>query len=86
VIRKAGEEIWGRTSGKMAPEDKETWLWNEEVQNIVKKKKVLRKEWDRAGNQDDKEKYKEAKKEAKQIVIYNYNKPVLMNIMFAHFC
>jgi exonuclease III len=68
VIRKAGEEILGRTSGKKAPADKETWWWNEEVQNIVKKKKVLRKEWDRTGNQDDKEKYKEAKKEAKQIV------------------
>jgi hypothetical protein len=34
----------------------------------VKLKKILRKEWDRTGKQDDKEKYKEAKKEAKQIV------------------
>jgi hypothetical protein len=60
VIRKAGEEILGRTSGKMAPADKETSWWNEEVDNIVKKKKILRKKWDRTGNQDDKEKYKPA--------------------------
>jgi hypothetical protein len=52
----------------MAPADKETWWWNEEVQTFVKKKTFLRKEWDRTWNQDDEEKYKEAKKEAKQIV------------------
>jgi hypothetical protein len=32
----------GKTSGKGAPQDKETWLWNDEV----KKKKDIKKKWD----------------------------------------
>jgi hypothetical protein len=51
----------------MAPADKETRWWNKEVQVVVKSKNVLKKEWDRTGSQNDREKYKEAKKLAKQI-------------------
>ena len=43
VMRKAGEEMLGRTSGKRAPADKETLWWNDEVQRMVKRKKKLKK-------------------------------------------
>ena len=36
VIRKAGEDVLGVTSGKEPPDDKEAWWWNEEVQNVLK--------------------------------------------------
>ena len=68
VLRRAGEEVLGKTSGKKAPADKEAWWWNEEVQQIVKRKKILKKEWDRSGREEDKEQYKAAKKEAKRAV------------------
>ena len=68
VLRRAGEEALGKTSGKKAPADKEAWWWNEEVQQIVKRKKILKKKWDTSGSEEDKEQYKAAKKEAKRAV------------------
>ena len=68
VMKRAGEETLGRTSGKSAPADKETWWWNEEVQRSVSKKKELKKKWDTSGSQEDRERYKEAKREAKRTV------------------
>ncbi|KAG8235719.1 hypothetical protein J437_LFUL016354 [Ladona fulva] len=43
IIRKAREEILGKTSGKGPPEEKETWWWNEEVQKEIKEKKEAKK-------------------------------------------
>lgn len=68
MLRRVGEEALGKTSGKKAPADKETWWWNEAVQRIVRKKKALKKEWDTTESEEDKERYKEAKKEAKRAV------------------
>ncbi|KAK3889077.1 hypothetical protein Pcinc_006952 [Petrolisthes cinctipes] len=39
-----GEEIFGRTSGRDPPNDKETWWWNEEVVESIKLKKSAKKE------------------------------------------
>ena len=54
----------GKTSGKKAPADKETWWQNKEVQQVVKWKKALKKKWDTSGSEEDREEYKEAKLEA----------------------
>ena len=64
ILLKAAEEVLGKTSGKKAPADKETWWWNEEVQQVVKWKKALKKKWDTSGSEEDREEYKEAKQEA----------------------
>ena len=67
-MRESAEEILGRTSGKCAPADKETWWWNEEVQAAIKTKKTLRRIWDRTGDQADKQRYKRAKVDARRKV------------------
>ena len=68
LIRRIGEETLGRTTGKCAPDDKETWWWNDEVQAAVKKKKTLKRVWDTTGDQRDKEVYKAAKANARRKV------------------
>ena len=61
ILLKAAEEVLGKTSGKKAPAYKETWWWNEEVQQVMKWIKALKKKWDTSGSEEDKEEYKEAK-------------------------
>ena len=69
IMREAAEEILGKTSGKKAPVDKETWWWNKEVQSSVNRKKAFKKLWDTSAEEGDKRKYQEAKKEAKRAVV-----------------
>ena len=61
ILLKAAEEVLGKISGKKAPADKGIWWWNEEVQQVVKWKKALKKKWDTSGSEEDREEYKEAK-------------------------
>ena len=68
AIRKGGEEVLGKTSGKGPPADKETWWWSEQVKQAVKAKKMAKKKWDLSGLQEDKMAFKEAKKRAKKEV------------------
>ena len=66
VILRIGEEVLGKSSGRKPPNDKESWWWNEEVQEQVKNKKEAKKKADLSGIEQDKEDYKQAKKEAKR--------------------
>nr|XP_027227214.1 uncharacterized protein LOC113819172 [Penaeus vannamei] len=66
-LRKLGERLLGRTSGKCKP-GKETWWWNDEVQESLKRKKEAKKTLDMENNDENKEVYKLAKKEAKKSV------------------
>ena len=68
AIRKAGEEVLGKTSGKGPPADKETWWWSEQVKQAVKAKKMAKKKWDLSGLQEDTIAFKEARKRAKKEV------------------
>ncbi|XP_069993536.1 uncharacterized protein [Penaeus vannamei] len=66
-LRKLGERLLGRTSGKCKP-GKKTWWWNDEVQESLKRKKEAKKILDMENNDENKEVYKLAKKEAKKSV------------------
>ncbi|XP_049958245.1 uncharacterized protein LOC126474815 [Schistocerca serialis cubense] len=68
VIRKTGEEVFGLTSQRGVPGDKEAWWWNEEVQKVVKEKKDAKRKWDMSRSAEDGQAYKRAKKEAKRAV------------------
>ncbi|XP_046988751.1 uncharacterized protein LOC124594424 [Schistocerca americana] len=68
AIRKTGEKLFGLTSGRRVPKDKEAWWWNEEVQKVVKEKKDAKRKWGMSGSAEDGQAYKSAKKEAKRAV------------------
>ena len=49
--------------------DRETWWWNEEVQESIKEKKEAKKAWDKIINENTKKIYKEKKSKAKKAVL-----------------
>ena len=61
-IREAAKEILGEASGK-CKEAKETWWWNSEVQEAIKRKKELKRARDADGTENANELYKVACKE-----------------------
>ena len=48
--------------------DRETWWWNEEVQESIKEKKEAKKTWDKIRDENTKKIYKEKKSKAKKAV------------------
>ena len=42
-ILRVGQEVLGMTTGRRPPGDKETWWWNDKVQEVIKAKKVAKK-------------------------------------------
>ncbi|KAK3556277.1 hypothetical protein QTP70_007055 [Hemibagrus guttatus] len=44
VIRETGKKVMGVSSGKRK-EDKETWWWNEKVQDSIQRKRLAKKKW-----------------------------------------
>ena len=67
MLRKTAETVLGVTFGKRKG-DRETWWWNEEVQNSIKEKKEAKKAWDKIRNENTKKVYKEKKIKAKKAV------------------
>ena len=66
-ILRAGKEVLGESSGKIW-ENKETWWFNEEVQQKAQAKKMKKKRWEVTRLDGDKEYYKQCSKEAKRTV------------------
>ena len=64
---KTAETVPGVTFGKRKG-DKETWWWNEKVQESIKEKKEAKKAWDKIRNENTKKIYKEKKSKAKKEV------------------
>ena len=48
--------------------DRETWWWNEELQETIKEKKEAKKAWDKIRNENTKKIYKEKVSKAKKAV------------------
>ena len=67
IVRESARKVLGVTSGRRK-EDKETWWWNEEVQESIREKRMAKKKWDRLGDNKSKQQYKESSRKTKQEV------------------
>ena len=68
MLRKTAETVLGVTFGKQKG-DRETWWWNEEVQESIKEKKEAKKALDKTRNENTKKIYKEKKSKAKAVAM-----------------
>ncbi|KAK3548620.1 hypothetical protein QTP70_015565, partial [Hemibagrus guttatus] len=67
VIRETGRKVLGVSSGRRK-EDKETWWWNEEVQDSVQGKRLAKKKWDMDRTEENRQEYKELQRRVKREV------------------
>ncbi|KAK3539955.1 hypothetical protein QTP70_019596 [Hemibagrus guttatus] len=67
VIRETGRKVLGVSSGRRK-EDKETWWWNEEVQDSVQRKRLAKKKWDMDRSEENRQEYKELQRRVKREV------------------
>ncbi|XP_068212592.1 uncharacterized protein [Palaemon carinicauda] len=67
ILKRVGREVLGMSTGK-GPRDKGTWWWSNYVQEKIKIKRNAKKTYDETGTEEDKERSKLAKKEAKVAV------------------
>ncbi|KAK3515924.1 hypothetical protein QTP86_021051, partial [Hemibagrus guttatus] len=67
VIRETGRKVLGVSSGRRK-EDKETWWWNEEVQDSIQRKRLAKKKWDMNRTEENRQEYKELQRRVKKEV------------------
>ncbi|KAI5086583.1 butyrophilin-like protein 3 [Silurus meridionalis] len=67
VMREAARKVLGVTSGNRK-EDKETWWWNEEVQESIRGKRLAKQKWDRQSDEKSRQEYKEMRQQVKRDV------------------
>ncbi|MCJ8742384.1 hypothetical protein PDJAM_G00081420 [Pangasius djambal] len=67
VIRVTGRKVLGVSSGRRK-EDKETWWWNEEVQDSIQRKRLAKKKWDMDRTKENRQEYKELQRRVKREV------------------
>ncbi|KAK3574804.1 hypothetical protein QTP86_018397, partial [Hemibagrus guttatus] len=67
VIRKTGRKVLGVSSGRRK-EDKETWWWNEEVQDSIQRKRLAKEKWDMDRTEENRQEYKELQRRVKREV------------------
>ena len=65
VVRHTAIKVLGVQS-KQRKEDTETWWWDEEVQESIRKKILAKKRWDMHMDEESKQDYKEMRREAKK--------------------
>ncbi|KAK3542544.1 hypothetical protein QTP86_028677 [Hemibagrus guttatus] len=58
VLRKTGRKVLGVSSGRRK-EDKETWWWNEDIQDSIQRKRLAKKKWDMDRTEENRQEYKE---------------------------
>ena len=75
MIRSIARRELGETSGKVSTAGRrETWWWNQEVQEKLKDKKKAKKAWDTIRDDASKLAYKTSRKQAKREVVKARNK------------
>ncbi|KAK3534085.1 hypothetical protein QTP86_001163 [Hemibagrus guttatus] len=67
VIRETGRKVLGMSSGRRK-EDKETWWWNEEVQDNIQRKRLAKKKWDMDRTEENRQECKELQRRVKREV------------------
>ncbi|KAK3517909.1 hypothetical protein QTP70_027300 [Hemibagrus guttatus] len=67
VIRETGRKVLGVSSGRRK-EAKETWWWNEEVQDSIQRKRLAKKKWDMDRTEENRQEYKELQHRVKREV------------------
>ncbi|KAK3558663.1 hypothetical protein QTP86_023102, partial [Hemibagrus guttatus] len=67
VIRETGRKVLGVSSGRRK-ENKETWWWNEEVQDSIQRKRLAKKKWDMDRTEENRQEYKELQHRVKREV------------------
>ncbi|KAK3546717.1 hypothetical protein QTP70_033372, partial [Hemibagrus guttatus] len=67
MIRETGRKVLGVPSGRRK-EDKETWWWNEEVQDSIQRKRLAKKKWDMDRAEENRQEYKELQRRVKREV------------------
>ena len=65
MLRKTAKTVLGVTFGKRKG-DRETWWWNEEIQESIKEKKEAKKAWNKIRDENTKMNYKEKKSKTKK--------------------
>ncbi|KAK3521822.1 hypothetical protein QTP70_018557, partial [Hemibagrus guttatus] len=60
-------KVLGVSSGRRK-EDKETWWWNEEVQDSIQRKRLAKKKWDMDRTEENRQEYKELQRRVKRQV------------------
>ncbi|KAK2920086.1 hypothetical protein Q8A73_002290 [Channa argus] len=59
-----GRRVLGVSSGKRKA-DKETWWWNEEVQECIQRKRLAKKKWDTERTEESRQEYREIQRKVK---------------------
>ncbi|KAK2902094.1 hypothetical protein Q8A73_011840 [Channa argus] len=59
-----GRRVLGVSSGKRKA-DKETWWWNEEVQECIQRKRLAKKKWDPERTEESRQEYREIQRKVK---------------------
>ncbi|KAK3517986.1 hypothetical protein QTP70_029104, partial [Hemibagrus guttatus] len=67
VIRETERKVLGLSSGRRK-EDKETWWWNEEVQDSIQRKRLAKKKWNMDRTEENRQEYKELQRRVKREV------------------
>ncbi|KAK3510464.1 hypothetical protein QTP70_008662 [Hemibagrus guttatus] len=67
VIKETGRKVLGVSSGRRK-EDKETWWWNEEVQDSIQRKRLAKKKWNMDRTEENRQEYKELQRRVKREV------------------
>ena len=60
---RVGHEVLSITTGRRSPRDKDTWWWNDKVQEVIKAKERVNED---VGNISKANSYRQANKEGKQ--------------------
>ncbi|KAK3538839.1 hypothetical protein QTP86_015964 [Hemibagrus guttatus] len=67
VIRETGRTVLGVSSGRRK-KDKETWWWNEEVQDSIQRKRLAKNKWDMDRTEENRQEYKKSQCRVKREV------------------